>query len=36
MLVSSFSGNENIKKSYNYAIDNKFRFFSFGDVMWIK
>lgn len=36
MLVSSFAWSENIKKSYNYAIENKFRFFSFGDVMWIK
>ncbi|MDD3793323.1 MAG: tRNA preQ1(34) S-adenosylmethionine ribosyltransferase-isomerase QueA [Candidatus Gracilibacteria bacterium] len=36
MLVSSLGGTENIKKSYNYAVKNKFRFFSFGDAMWIK
>ncbi|MDD2908058.1 MAG: tRNA preQ1(34) S-adenosylmethionine ribosyltransferase-isomerase QueA [Candidatus Gracilibacteria bacterium] len=36
MLISSLAGKENIKKAYNYAIKNKFRFFSFGDVMWIK
>jgi S-adenosylmethionine:tRNA ribosyltransferase-isomerase len=36
MLVSSFAGVEFIKRGYEYAIKNKFRFFSFGDVMWIK
>jgi S-adenosylmethionine:tRNA ribosyltransferase-isomerase len=29
MLVSSFAGKENIEKAYKYAVDNKFRFFSF-------
>lgn len=36
MLVSSFAWKDFIKKSYNYAIEKKFRFFSFWDVMWIK
>ena len=36
MLVSSFAWKENIEMSYNYAIKNKFRFFSFWDVMMIK
>jgi S-adenosylmethionine:tRNA ribosyltransferase-isomerase len=36
MLVSSFAGSENIKKAYNFAIKNKFRFFSFWDAMFIK
>ena len=36
MLVSSFSWKDFIKKSYKYAVENKFRFFSFGDAMWIK
>jgi S-adenosylmethionine:tRNA ribosyltransferase-isomerase len=36
MLVSSFAWTENIKKAYKYAIDNKFRFFSFWDAMFIK
>ncbi len=36
MLVSSFAWKENIGASYNYAIKNKFRFFSFWDVMMIK
>lgn len=36
MLVSSFAGTENTKKAYKYAVDNKFRFFSFWDAMFIK
>ncbi len=36
MLVSALAGKENIMKSYKYAVDNKFRFFSFGDAMLIK
>lgn len=36
MLVSSFAGKEKILNAYKYAIDNKYRFFSFGDSMFIK
>ena len=36
MLVSSFAWKEFIKKAYNYAIENKFRFFSFWDAMFIE
>ena len=36
MLVSSLSSREIIMDSYNYAVENKFRFFSFWDAMWIK
>lgn len=36
MLVSSFAWKENIEKAYNYAINKKFRFFSFWDAMFIK
>lgn len=36
MLVSSFAWKENIDNAYKYAIDNKFRFFSFWDAMLIK
>jgi S-adenosylmethionine:tRNA ribosyltransferase-isomerase len=36
MLVSSFVWKENIMMAYNYAIKNKFRFFSFWDAMFIK
>jgi S-adenosylmethionine:tRNA ribosyltransferase-isomerase len=36
MLVSSLSSREIIMDSYQYAVENKFRFFSFWDAMWIK
>ena len=36
MLVSSFAGKQNIEKAYKYAVENKFRFFSFWDAMFIK
>ncbi len=35
MLVSAFAGREQVLRAYQYAIDNKFRFFSFGDAMII-
>jgi len=35
MLVSAFAGKENISNSYQHAIKNKYRFFSFGDAMFI-
>lgn len=36
MLVSALAGKENIMKAYKEAIDHKYRFFSFGDSMFIK
>lgn len=36
MLVSALSSKENILNAYEYAINNDFRFFSFGDAMFIK
>jgi S-adenosylmethionine:tRNA ribosyltransferase-isomerase len=33
VLISTFCGRDLLKKSYSYAIENKFRFFSFGDAM---
>lgn len=36
MLISSFAWLENTKKAYSHAIENKYRFFSFWDAMWIK
>lgn len=35
MLVSAFSSKENILNAYKVAIENKYRFFSFGDAMFI-
>lgn len=35
MLVSAFAGRENVLNAYNTAIDEKYRFFSFGDSMVI-
>lgn len=36
MLVSALAGRENILYAYNKAVENKYRFFSFGDAMFIK
>ena len=36
MLVSALAGRENILKAYNKAVEDKYRFFSFGDAMFIK
>ena len=36
MLVSAFAGKENIEKAYETAIEEKYRFFSFGDSMFIE
>ncbi len=35
MLVSSLAGKENILNAYHHAIEEKYRFFSFGDAMFI-
>ncbi len=35
MLVSAFSTRENILRAYQAAIDEKYRFFSFGDAMFL-
>jgi S-adenosylmethionine:tRNA ribosyltransferase-isomerase len=35
MLVSAFSGYENIRKAYKHAIEEKYRFFSYGDAMFL-
>ena len=36
MLVSALAGRENILNAYKIAVENKYRFFSFGDAMLIK
>lgn len=35
MLVSAFAGTENIKRAYQLAIEEEYRFFSYGDAMLI-
>lgn len=35
MLVSALAGRDNIINAYKYAVNNKYRFFSFGDAMFI-
>lgn len=36
MLVSALAGKENIMNAYKKAVEEKYRFFSFGDSMFIK
>ena len=36
MLVSALAGKDNILNAYKIAVENKYRFFSFGDAMYIK
>ena len=36
MLVSALAGRENILNAYNIAVQEEYRFFSFGDAMFIK
>lgn len=35
MLISAFSSRENVLNAYKEAIENEYRFFSFGDVMFL-
>lgn len=35
MLVSAFAGREHVLEAYNQAVAGKYRFFSFGDAMFI-
>ena len=35
MLISAFAGTDFVKKSYEVAIEEKYRFYSFGDAMFI-
>jgi S-adenosylmethionine:tRNA ribosyltransferase-isomerase len=36
MLVSAFGGTENILRAYNHAVAEKYRFYSYGDCMFIE
>ena len=35
MLVSAFAGKDYIMNAYKHSVDEKYRFFSFGDAMFI-
>ena len=36
MLVSTLAGKEHVMNAYKTAVEEKYRFFSFGDAMFIK
>lgn len=36
MLVSALAGRENVLRAYQIAVEKKYRFFSFGDAMFIR
>jgi S-adenosylmethionine:tRNA ribosyltransferase-isomerase len=36
MLVSAFAGYERIRQLYQHAIAQQYRFFSYGDAMWLE
>ena len=35
MLVSAFAGRETILETYREAVDKRYRFFRFGDAMFV-
>jgi S-adenosylmethionine:tRNA ribosyltransferase-isomerase len=36
MMVSAFVGYERIREAYAHAVSNKYRFFSYGDAMFLR
>lgn len=36
MLVSAFAGRELVLRSYQHAVRERYRFFSYGDAMWLQ
>ncbi|MDD7758959.1 tRNA preQ1(34) S-adenosylmethionine ribosyltransferase-isomerase QueA [Aerococcus suis] len=36
MLVSAFAGRQHVLNAYSHAVDERYRFFSFGDAMFLK
>jgi S-adenosylmethionine:tRNA ribosyltransferase-isomerase len=36
MLVSAFGGMDNIRRAYRHAIEQRYRFYSYGDAMLIE
>ena len=35
ILVSAFAGREAVLAAYRHAVEGRYRFFSYGDCMWI-
>jgi S-adenosylmethionine:tRNA ribosyltransferase-isomerase len=35
MLVCAFGGTEHVLSAYRHAVDERYRFFSYGDAMWV-
>ncbi|GAM54266.1 tRNA ribosyltransferase-isomerase [Vibrio ishigakensis] len=35
MLVSAFAGYDNVMNAYKHAVEQKYRFFSYGDAMFV-
>jgi len=35
MLVSALAGKEKVLKAYDYAIEKAYRFYSYGDAMFV-
>ena len=35
LMVSAFAGSERVMAAYRHAIDADYRFFSYGDAMWL-
>jgi S-adenosylmethionine:tRNA ribosyltransferase-isomerase len=35
MLVSAFAGRENVLAAYRHAVESRYRFFSYGDCMFL-
>jgi S-adenosylmethionine:tRNA ribosyltransferase-isomerase len=36
ILVSAFAGRESILRAYHHAVEARYRFYSYGDCMWIR
>jgi len=36
MLVCAFAGYENVMRAYQHAVEEKYRFFSYGDAMFVR
>jgi S-adenosylmethionine:tRNA ribosyltransferase-isomerase len=35
MLVCAFAGKEKVMRAYEHAVEEKYRFFSYGDCMFV-